>query len=292
MATTARFTYHILRTSYMYFLNVCGGLNKYRSDPNEIPWAVVTGGSDGIGLGFAEELIKQRFHVLLVGRSREKLAATVAMLQANNVHQVNIEFVIAEASDISSANVGKVAEFFKDKSGSLALLVNNVGCALPMMELQNQDAEELVRLIDVNCTYPTLLTRSLLPFLKLRKRSCIINLSSNSVYLNTPFLTAYAASKAYNRTFSRALSVELSGHPIDVVSVHPSYTATNMVKLKSSLFVLDPQTVARGTLKKTTWREIIPNFPHFVATRFYQCLFGILPMNTTRSYLQRYTKKN
>jgi len=275
----------------MYFFNVCGGLDKYRSEASETPWAVVTGGSDGIGLAFAEELVRQRFHVLIVGRSRDKLAAAVKRLQAANPYHVQIEFTVSEASDISSANVSKVAEFFRDKADALAILVNNVGCILPAAELKSQDSEELVKLIDVNCTYPTLLTRSLIPFLQKRKRSCIVNLSSISAYLNTPYFTAYSASKAFNSAFSRALSYELCEYNIDVLSAHPGYTVSNMVKLKPSLFVKEAAAVARGSLAKTTWLEAVPNFSHYLQCSFYQCICSVASLKSVRRHTAAHLKE-
>ncbi len=142
------------------------------------------------------------------------------------------------------------------------MLINNVGLShdegpVELTDVRTEDIESIIR---VNCTFTALLTRALIPKLRatlagggggggsggsVARRACIVNLSSASALIPSPLLAIYAATKAFDDSFSYALSAELAPYRVDVMSELPSFVQTNMSKLrKSSLFTPAPETYA------------------------------------------------
>lgn len=114
----ANFTwYHFLRPS---------ALNKYKEGVIGSPWALVTGASDGIGVGFAEELAWQGFNVILHGRNAEKLQTVSETLQAQFPGRKFKILVLDAVQD--AGNVDKIqAALAEFKDLNLKVLINNVG---------------------------------------------------------------------------------------------------------------------------------------------------------------------
>jgi len=79
----------------------------------------------------------------------------------------------------------------------VGLLVNNAGFGLVGSFLQN-DLDRELEMLDVNCRAPLILTHELGREMVPRKRGGIIFVSSTSGFISTPYLTHYAASKAYD----------------------------------------------------------------------------------------------
>ncbi|MFQ7078991.1 MAG: SDR family NAD(P)-dependent oxidoreductase [Christensenellaceae bacterium] len=87
--------------------------------------------------------------------------------------------------------------------------------------------EEIERTIDLNCKAPVLLMNYCLPFLS--KGSKILNISSASAFQPTPYINLYAATKAFERSYSRALNAELKARGITVTAVCPSWVDTDLL---------------------------------------------------------------
>lgn len=88
-------------------------------------WALVTGASDGIGRGFADELLERGFNVLLHGRNAAKLQNIQAELARTHPKR-SVDIVVADASKNGDAYKA-VTDKVKALPGKLVILVNNVG---------------------------------------------------------------------------------------------------------------------------------------------------------------------
>ena len=84
--------------------------------------AVITGGSRGIGLGIAKELLKEDFTVVLTSRNESEEVTELKAKYTNKVHFVSCD--ISKEEDINN-----LVSFIKDKFGKIDLLVNNAGVA-------------------------------------------------------------------------------------------------------------------------------------------------------------------
>jgi len=233
-------------------------------------WAIITGSSDGIGKGFAEELAKDGFNLFLVSRTESKLKELSDVLI--NKYKIEARYLPLDLSNASEmlSNVTKIREHVVTNNWSVSMLVNNVGVntAIPV-NFVDMTNEEIHNQINVNVTFTTLITQSILPLLLKNKtgRSALINVSSISAeFPSSPFLSVYAGTKAYVTLWSKSLSSELSGTNCDVLVVSPAFVASNMSGFKKgSMIVALPNATARDTLNKLgTYTEVTPSIVHAI----------------------------
>lgn len=248
----------VLGTVYRLFFRSID-LDRYRKK-DEDGWAVITGASDGIGLGYARLLAQHRFNVMLVGRNGDKLGRVAGDLGLE-FKGIKIEYCVSNAED-PEPSVDKVVQAMEGRD--IAILINNVGIAQTPGRLEGVARDELRRLVTVNCTYPMLLTHALLPAIKSRKHpGAIINMSSVVALIQVPFNSVYAASKAFNRLFSVSLAGECAEYGIDVLSVTPGLVASKLSGVKESGgFACNPLECAEGALKQIGLVEAIPHWRH------------------------------
>jgi 17beta-estradiol 17-dehydrogenase / very-long-chain 3-oxoacyl-CoA reductase len=252
-------------------------LSAYKS--NNPTWAVITGASDGIGLGFAKVLAGQGFNLVLIGRNQEKLQG-VAESIIQRWGGIKCKVVVSEASDLSPGNFDNVCK--QVESLDVSLLVNNVGVTHGPKVVHELVPEKIERLVNVNCTYPLLLTNKLMPLiLKHSGRKAVLNISSMTAYYPPPFLSIYSASKAFNRNFSLAMAADYSALGVDVLAVSPGYVASQMTKMKESLICSSPEDCAERSLAHLGWSiECVPHFKHslvgFTGTVFYALIPQII----------------
>jgi 17beta-estradiol 17-dehydrogenase / very-long-chain 3-oxoacyl-CoA reductase len=211
-------------------------------------WAVVTGASDGIGLGFAVEFARLGFNICLISRTRSKLESAQATVQAANA-AVTTRIVVADF------RFSGEQQFWDDISRQIcdldvSVLVNNVGINRTE-RFDTIDPTFLRDVVAVNCTSQLLMTRLLVnSMLKRPLKSAIISISSVAGLRPLLYLSPYSATKAFNDFFSRSLHLEV-GHKIDVLSLRAGYVVSNMSQLKETGgFVLDRYECARGCIEK------------------------------------------
>jgi 17beta-estradiol 17-dehydrogenase / very-long-chain 3-oxoacyl-CoA reductase len=229
-------------------------------------YVLITGASDGIGLGFAKAFAERGFNLLLVGRNKTKLERVKKELEEIN-DSAKYEIVISEAlEDSKPENIKNLL----DKLGNfdIGILVNNVGIGLEKpAKLEHCKLDELFKMIQVNCTYPTLLTNGLVLKLKERVKStktkcAIINISSIASQLKIPASVVYCGTKAYNWAFSRSLAVECLPYGIDVLCVKPGYVESQLTGMKKNAIVCSPLECAEFALKRMGQEEAVPHWKH------------------------------
>lgn len=235
-------------------------------------WAVITGGSGGIGLGFAVELAKEGFNICLISRSipnLEQAEEEVLAAAAESGHRIATRLI---AADFTKASDTGLWDTLRERLGDLdvSILVNNVG--INNTSTYDKVSEQfLMDIANVNCLTQMMMTRLLLPsFLKRESRSAVISMSSVVGMRPVLFIGPYAASKAFNDFFSRSLSLEFP-EKIDFLSVRAGYVMTKMSKLtEKSAFVLDIYECARGCLEKVGFATETYGDPrHAVYSRGY-----------------------
>ena len=203
-------------------------------------YALVTGGSRGIGKAIAETFIKQGAKVAFTYlSSEEKAKALEAELSANGGVAKGFK---SNASDYNSAQElsdAVVAEF-----GTIDILVNNAGITKDNL-LMRMSEEQWDEVINTNLKSAFNLTKAVLkPMLKAKKGS-IINMSSVVGVSGNAGQANYAASKAGMIGFSKSVAQELGSRNIRCNSIAPGFIETEMTA------VLD-QNVVQG------WRDSIP----------------------------------
>uniref|UniRef100_A0A182K3H2 Steroid dehydrogenase n=1 Tax=Anopheles christyi TaxID=43041 RepID=A0A182K3H2_9DIPT len=191
------------------------------------PWAVITGGSDGIGKGYAHYLASQGMKVLLIARNEAKLKR-VAEEIATKYHGAEIKICVADFSKGEQIYERLVQEL---SSLDIGILVNNVGVINEKpIEVDRMEKRLLWDLININVGAATQLCNIAIPSMKKRHRGLIINISSLSSLAPTPYLAIYAATKAYMKSFSLALREEIVPYGIECQTVAPGYVHTSMTE--------------------------------------------------------------
>jgi short-subunit dehydrogenase len=198
---------------------------NYRSFITPIPHgqsrtALITGASSGIGAAFARQLAAEGYHLILVARRQERLAALADELQGQ--HCTIAEVLVADLA--SSTDVKRVEQRIAELE-DLELLVNNAGFGASGHFAQ-VDLTRQLDMIHVHIIASVCLTRAALPKMVARCRGAIINVSSVAGFVPMPGSATYSATKAYLNFFSEALQAELKGSGVRVQALCPGFTHT------------------------------------------------------------------
>jgi len=228
-------------------------------------YALITGASKGIGKSMAIQLAKSGYQLLLIARSEAELQLLSARLETEFKIKVRIL-----AIDLSIADSSKtLANWCKQETTQLSILINNAGFGL-WGDFENLELQEQMNMLRLNIDAVLSLTHHLIPLLKTQKRSFILNISSTAAYQAVPTLALYAASKAFIRSYSRALRYELKNTSISVSCSCPGPTDTGFASRAgldaladlAEKFNMSPDQVAElslhGMFRKKA--EIIPGF--------------------------------
>jgi 17beta-estradiol 17-dehydrogenase / very-long-chain 3-oxoacyl-CoA reductase len=232
------------------------------SDPTAQTWALVTGASDGIGLGFARELCARGVNVIIHGRNEAKLNQVRAdLLESFSNRHVEIWVADAGQHDDSDAfqSLHELLQSLPD-GGHLRILVNNVGGVHNLIgkelfqRLEDTSLDEVDTLLNVNARFPARLTTALLPTLcsPTSAPSLIINIGSIAALGCMPFTTLYNASKSFNHAFSQSLTMEMEAqdHKVEVLAFVTGSvdTAGNPKDEDDAIFSITPQKMAKNAL--------------------------------------------
>ncbi|EGB07206.1 hypothetical protein AURANDRAFT_27825 [Aureococcus anophagefferens] len=186
-------------------------------------WAVVTGGSTGIGRAICEELAKQGLNVVVAALPDKFLEPAVAELSAAYKGQ---EFVAVGVSFAPGADyLEKIKAATADKD--VQIVFNNAGFIVTGFFDTQPLGKHLVNM-ECNATAAVAITHHFAAAM-MRKglKGCIVFTSSASAYIPNPFAIIYGATKAFMSQFAASIAVELQCKGIDVCVIHPSPVASN-----------------------------------------------------------------
>ena len=215
--------------------------------------ALITGASSGIGEGFAGALAAQGLDLILVARSEDKLRALAKQLA--EVHSRRVEVVTADLGLAGAAQ--KVHAAAEALGMPVDLLINNAGFGTVGSFLK-QDAERERQEIMLNAAAVVDLSHAFLPAMVERRRGGIINVASMAAFQPLPYMSVYAATKAFVLSFSQGLRGEVRSKGVKVLAVCPGpvdtpfFEATGSAGLrktvpKATLVTVDD--VVRATLR-------------------------------------------
>lgn len=182
--------------------------------------ALITGASAGIGAIYADRLARRGYDLVLVARSKDKLAAIAARLAADTGRSVDT--IAADLGD--SAGVAAVEARLRNDP-SITVLVNNagVGAVAPLL---NSDVDKMDEMIRLNVGTLTRLTYAAAPGFVARGNGTIVNIASVVAIAPELLNGVYGASKAYVLAFSQSLQHELADKGVRIQAVLPGATAT------------------------------------------------------------------
>ena len=187
--------------------------------------ALVTGGSRGLGRGFALALSAAGAKVAVTGTSASALEEATALIEgAGGV-------ALAIAADV--ADEGAAAETVASVEralGPIDLLVNNAGVIGPLTATEDADPAQWWRTLEVNLRGPYLYARAVLSGMVQRRRGRIVNLSSLAGVFAVPYAGAYCASKAALSHWTHSLALELEGTGVTAFAYAPGLVRTGMTE--------------------------------------------------------------
>ena len=187
-----------------------------------MPYAVITGATQGIGRAVTEHLLDLGFSVAVCARNKEKLRAleTEWQLRYPQAH------IMALPADLSSKDeVIIFAEAVLAAFPEINILVNNAGTFQPG-DIADEPDGRLEQLMAVNLYSAYHLTRALLPVMKATKNSHIFNMCSVASLKAYPNGGSYSISKYALLGFSENLREELKPFDIKVTAMCPGATYT------------------------------------------------------------------
>jgi len=187
--------------------------------------ALVTGGSDGIGLAIAEAFLREGADVLIVGRDAGKLEAARGALAKAAKGGAAVEALSADLA--TSAGIDTVVAWANGSSWPLDILVNNAGVAY-LVPFETVSEDQFQHSFALNVTAAFFLTQRLLP--RLGASASIINISSyfaNKMIPKRPS-SLYSLSKGALNSLTKSLAFELGPRGIRVNAIAPGTIDTAM----------------------------------------------------------------
>jgi uncharacterized oxidoreductase len=182
---------------------------------------LITGGTSGIGLELAKQLIPLGNTVLVTGRDPEKLDATRRALPGVHVYQSDV----SDSEAIAALHDRVLRDF-----PALDVLVNNAGIMRNLNLNQDRDLRDVTREIEINLSGPVRMVQKFLPHLKTRPDALIVNVSSGLAFIPLPLSPVYCATKAAIHSFSQSLRAQLAGTGVTVIELAPPGVETPLFR--------------------------------------------------------------
>jgi NAD(P)-dependent dehydrogenase (short-subunit alcohol dehydrogenase family) len=187
--------------------------------------AVITGGAQGLGEGFASRFASEGAGVAVVDLQCAKCESVAARLRDDYC----IQTLAVEANVADPASIQAVVQHILDHFGHIDIWVNNAGIyrGTPMEDISMQEWQLM---LDVNYTGVFVCTQAVAPVMKKQRGGRIINMSSIAGRTGFQNSLAYCSSKAAVIGLTRASAMDLAPYGITVNAVCPGTIMTDMVR--------------------------------------------------------------
>ena len=181
--------------------------------------ALVTGSSQGIGLGLGEGLGKAGAKIILNGRDKAKLDAARKDMAANGIGVQVSAFDVTNEAEVNEA----IAAL--EKEGAIDILINNAGMQFrsPLEDFPSDKFRELLR---VNIESAFLVGKAVAKGMIVRKAGKIINICSVQSELGRPSIAPYTATKGAIKMLTKGMCADWAKHGIQVNAIGPGYFKT------------------------------------------------------------------
>ena len=186
----------------------------------------VTGANKGIGYGIAKYLGKSGWQVIIGARDEQRAEKAVSALKSEGIDVLG--WVNLELRDLAS--IDEAAKVIDEKYAGLTLLVNNAGIPGDMsVDSEHTELSDIKETLDVNFIGTFALTKALIPLLA-KNEGRIANVTVPSEISPYWHPLAYVASKAAQNAMMGVMAIEFqqSNTPLEIFSVHPGPTTTDL----------------------------------------------------------------
>ena len=277
---------------YVYFCGSCPDFGKHGA------WSVITGGTDGIGLAYAQELAKRGQNIVIISRNLEKLKDTAKQLQDS--------FGVETMTIVADFSKSDIYDRIKQKLENLdiGVLVNNVGTAYryPEYFVELSDRSNFVDcMIAINLVSVAKMTDIILPKMASKGRGIILNISSGSADPPLALATVYTSTKQFMDCFSKCLEYEYKDKGIIIQCIMPYFVTTKLIGspqptlmvptrndyVKSSLATIGRASRSYGYIMHAIQGLVFTSVPEFLYKQFV--FFRLLKIR--KKYLQKHKYK-
>ncbi|MGV0717058.1 SDR family NAD(P)-dependent oxidoreductase [Mycolicibacterium sp. XJ662] len=222
------------------------------------PWAVIAGGSEGVGAEFAQLLARSGINLVLLARKPGPLDATAAACREHGVE--------VRTLSVDLVSDGAVARIVEATEGlEVGLLIYNAGANTCSENFLDGELADFQRVIALNVSAMLAVVQHFARPMRDRRRGGILLVGSMVGYLGSMRHSVYGGVKAFGRIFAESLWLELRDYDVHVLELVLGVTRTPAMERVGLNFdvpgmrVAEPQDVAREGL------EQLPNGPVFVA---------------------------
>jgi uncharacterized protein len=241
-------------------------------------YVLITGAAKGIGASIAVLMARKGYDLLLVdidGKGLNKIQESINQISTVQVHTLHMDLSVPGCANM-------IAEWTSPYHNELNIVINNAGYGLNGA-FENIAIDEHENIIDVNIKAPLKIAHAFIPILKRFNKSYLLNVGSTTCFQSVPYMSIYAASKAFVISFTRSLRYELKNTSVSVSCLIPGSTDTDFVnrarmseyaRKKAIRYYMSPDDVAKiaiaGMFRGKA--EIIPgvsNKLHSVLPKFF-----------------------
>ena len=200
-------------------------------------WALITGASSGIGAALARELAAHGANLILTARRRDRLDALAAEFAAKAPDtrpdtrintRIDTRIVVADLNDPSAPQ-----QIFDATEGAglvVDILVNNAGLGnFGAFVTNNADQESTM--VRVNCEAVVRLSHLFIPRMVERRRGWVLVVASSASFQPVPYLSTYAATKAFDRFFALGVAAEVAKFGVKITALCPGTTESEFFEV-------------------------------------------------------------
>jgi short-subunit dehydrogenase len=242
-------------------LDIAANTRSKGDSQNTFPYALVAGGSKGIGYAIAEALAKRKYNLILIARHLDSLIAAKNKLEL--IYNIHVEVLKMDLALEQSAD--SIAHWCTENDIPLKMLCNvaGFGGANDYLSLSLDSLRYMVRLNVESCMA---LSLTLLPLLEKNAPSFILNVASMAGFAPIPVKNMYSATKSSVVFFSYSLQYQLKEKNISVSCLAPGpvFTKPEIIKdTKEKLgwfgmqMAVSPKRVGEIAVRKTLKKKLI-----------------------------------
>jgi len=243
---------------------------------------VITGASMGIGEAIAKLFLSEGAQLVLCARDLARTQAAAERIGGNDLNTVSVACDVGKREQVEAVMQAALGKF-----GRIDILVNNAGFGLND-SIEQMKLSELRQMFDTNFFGTLQCMQAVIPIMRQQGCGDIVNISSVSGHIATPYMGGYAASKHALQAIGTVARQELKRYNINVVTVCPGYIATdfskNMIqgsqakRAGQAARAVGPEVVARDTLKAVLRRkrQAVTPWNYWIFIKLYQNAPGLV----------------
>jgi uncharacterized oxidoreductase len=180
---------------------------------------LITGGTSGIGLAFAEKFLAEGSKIIICGRREERLA---------DLSQKHPALITRKCDVANAAEREELATWVLQNYPEVNMLMNNAGIQLLTDLTKPVDLERIQSEMEINVIAPIHLTSLLAQHLSAKADAAIINISSGLAFAPLAFMPVYCATKAAVHSLTLSLRHQLKNTSVKVFEIIPPAVDTEL----------------------------------------------------------------